>query len=523
MGEEIKPPKIQEDAADGESGYTIMEMMIAGSLLGFIAVALLPAVFSLVDNSKVQGFRATCSSFARAKLQEYVTGVAPNSNGGYIPTGFEYTKSRFQLEQDQCELNPNPASPGFRERVNGTAIVEDDEGGETDYGLQKNMQGFQLYVHLRHYNPRILTAGQPTRGCANADYQFFRLGDGIEITVTGMIRTHPPIDEGGRGRGTADQTTNVGKFGQLEDINGGALPNPALTCAVSQVIFPPKVPFRYYLGGDGKIRNMQSTISFSAGQTSSTREAMETHFRTIWKDSGSGGDSLDTPAIANIRSFAVAPDNKSVWVLRPGMLQLYRNCNDTSVSMSTAGGPIEYRGVPDCAAQVPILTGAGQNTWTGSGGTGIDPNIENIAVDFGSLISTNETSLSDDDVADDRIFGLFNSGSGGFGTTGTADASQIREFNKDTGLWESNTATSGSEYFSLPENRPRIRFMFIAQTFPSVTKPVLFFGDNSCYGDPTGATSAVQWVHCVSIFSSSDSNSSSDIRELPLQVEGVSY
>jgi len=501
----------------GDDGYSIMEIMIAGALLGFIAIAILPAVFSLVDKSKAQGFRATCSSFARAKLQEYISGVAENTAGGFIPTGFEYTKQRFQSQNSQCELSPTTSSPGYRERISDNTIVADDASGEVGQGLQANMQGFQLYVHLRHYNPRILTGGQPTRGCANANYQFFRLGDGIEVTVTGMIRTSPPVGNGGRGGE---------RFGKLEDISGN--PNPALTCAVSQVVFPPKVPFRYYLSGDGKIRNMQATISFSAGlgTTQSTREAMESHFRTIWKDP-SGNNTVSAPAIANIRSFAVSPDNTSVWVLRPGMLQLYRNCNsNNSVVMSSPGGDITYNGVPDCVAEVPDTAPPNQNTWTGPGGIGIDPNIENIAVDFGARISTDETSVTDADIADDRIFGLYNSGSGGFGTvsaSSSANASQIRQFNLSTGLWEVNTATSGSDYFTLPENRPRIRFMFIAQTFPSVTKPVLFFGDNSCYGDPSGTTSASQWVHCVSIFNSSDVNAVSDVRELPLQVEGVSY
>jgi len=468
-----------------ERGYSVMEVMIASGILGFIAVALLPSVFALVDNSKVQAFRSVCSTLVRSKAQEYVTGVGASAAGAVVPSGFEYTKQRFRDNHGQCQATTTGASPGFRENVNSNTIIPDTGGQEA--GLPANMKGYQQYVLLRHYNPRKIVAGsgnQPQRGCANANYQFFRAGDAIEVTVTGMIRTTGTAAAGGRdGR----------PFGKLQD-NGG-LPHPLLTCSTTQIIYPPRLPFRYYLGNDGKIRNYQATIAYSAAAPNATLEAMESHFRSVWSAVPSGG-TVNSPVLANIRSFAIAPDNKSVYVLKPGVIELYASCTDQTV---TVGG-IAYPGVPDCSRTV------GKSSWA------IDGNIENIAVDFRDLTSeaVEETTPV---TTDDRIFGLFNTGSTG---------GEIRQLQKGSGVgtWIANTAIEDSISLALPANRPRIRAMFISQNFPKVNKPSLFFVDNTCYTG--GSTSPSGWVHCASIFNSGDVNMSEDVRELPLQVEGVS-
>lgn len=475
---------------------------MAAGLLGFIAVALLPSVFSLVDNSKVQGFRSTCSAIARAKLQEYVTGISqvvtagtPTSLG-YVPSGFEYTKQRYQRNQGQCVAGaPPPGSPGFRERVNSNEIVSDTAGQET--GLHANMTGFQLYVLLRRYNPRKLDAGtgnQPVRDCPNANYQFFRLGDAIEVTVTGMIRTSPTYANGGRNTGGATQ----GAFGKLRDTNA-TTPHPLLTCSATQIIYPPRLPFRYYLGSDGKIRNLQASIAFSNQEKNASAEAMEAHFRNIWSADTSASATIASPVIANIRSFAISPDNTSAYVLKPGVIQLYSNCADATVTMENLSGtPVSYEMVPNCSLAATDITAFPT-----------DANIENIAVDFGTL--TSDAAETTPSPADDRIFGLFNTGSTG---------GEIRQFDKTLGRWIANTATDAAASFVLPANRPRIRAIFISQNFPAVTRPSLFFVDNTCYTGNQASNST--WTHCASVFNSADANMGQDIRELPTQVEGVS-
>jgi hypothetical protein len=213
---------------------------------------------------------------------------------------------------------------------------------------------------------------------------------------------------------------------------------------------------------------------------------------------------MNSPVVANIRSFAVSPDNLSLYVLKPGRLILYTNCSDRTVDIAPAVGPVlSFRGVPDCELE-------DFESWE------IGANIESIAVDFGHLLdpALNMAAVDEEGpyTSDDRIFGLMNSGSASLG--------EIREFNRSTGLWQTQTVGTG---FALPENRPRIRTIFISQTFPKVTRPNLFFVDNTCYTADLAVDRHGEWVHCASIYNSADSGQSQDVRELPSQVEGISY
>ena len=475
-----------------------MEVMISAALLGFIAIALLPSLFALVDNSKVQAFRSVCSTLVRSKLQEYVNGVSTTVDANdYAPTGFEYSKLRFQTYHSDCQATTAGASPGFRELVNSNSRVSDTAPNEDR--LPANMMGYQQYVLLRHYNPRKTDAAstgsnQPKRGCADGDanYQFYRVGDGIEVTVTGMIRTTPAYSSGGRGGA---------KFGKLEDQGG--LPHPLLTCSVSQIIYPPRLPFRYYLGSDGKIRNYQATIAFAANLPTASLSAMEAHFRSLWSLDVTGGTaSVNSRVLSNIRSFAIAPDNQSAYILKPGRLDYFGDCNDQNITIDGTA----FQQVPDCARDSLL-----NKTWS------VDSNIENIAVDFGAIL-TNDADGSEDTPfdTDDRVFGLFNSGS----TDG--DIRQLTRNADGSSVWTANTTDAdGGAAFTLQGERPRIRAIFISQNFPAVTKPSLFYIDNSCYTGTTAST-LPSWVHCATIFNSGDRNMIQDVRELPLRVEGVS-
>jgi type II secretory pathway pseudopilin PulG len=460
--------------ARDQRGYTLMEAMIAASLLGFMALALVPAMMNMLDGLKVQTFRSLCTSIVRAKLQEYVSGVGASAGVGvnpvalgYTPSGFEYSKLRFQ--QNAAECPTTVGSPGFREYINSNKIVADNASQETDstgVTVPGRMTGFQLYVNLRQYNPRVLSSGQPTRQCPDSTYQFYRLGDGIEVVVTGMLRVRPAYSAGGRGGA---------RWGKLDDQDNNT-PNPMLVCSASQVVYPPHLPFRYYMGSDGKIRNYLAAMASAA--TGAPPEAMEAHFRSLWM--------YNNVVLSNIRSFAVSPENNYVYILRSGSLARYGPCEDKTVTVNG----INFDGVPDCPA-------APEHVYAP-----LDPNIESVTVDFQDLTDT----------SDDLVYGLFNTGS-----TAAAGQSPIRRLDLSSSEWVDSTT------FSLPSNRPRVKGIFLAPTFPAApgTVPSLYFLDNTCYSSAGGTMSSTSY--CVSIFNSADQDMARDVRELPIQVQAVSY
>lgn len=505
-----------------DAGFSLIEAIIAGGLIAFIAVASLPSVFGLMDSSNAMGFKPLCAGAVRAKLQEYTNGVIESS--GYRPTGFEFTKTRFRnnFSNGICTTTPTATAPGMRETVYGNTQLASTATEYNPSAALSNtpavMRGFQLWVNVRRYNPRVLqlggtinTAGQgvPTRDCPTiADYQFYSLGDALEITVTGLVRTSPAIGSGGRGGA---------KVGKLQDLPNGD-PNPLLTCSATEIVYPPRIPFRYYLGPDGKMRNYQASIAFSGGAPDATKQAMETHFRSVWVQSSDGTVDGTVP-ISNIRAFAVSPDNKWVYMLRPGELSRYGPCYDDGTivkvgGVNTAiGGSVllegkTYLGTPDCPKLPSVAVnsdavGPDGQVWS------LDPNIENIAVNFGADLSS---------PLDDTLYAIYNSGAT---TTGGASSSNGILTATPPATASAITWTESSTY-SLPTDRPRIKGIFIAHSFPTSTKPNLFFFDNTCFtgaGTPTDST----LNYCASIFSSGDTAQQQEMRELPLQVEAISY
>lgn len=511
----------------GSAGFSLIEVMVSGGILAFIAMALLPAIFSVGDAAKISAFRAQCAAIVRAKLQDYMNGVADQTafDPDYKPTGFEYTKRRFQQYGGAaCSLTPAAGSPGFREEVFSNARVSAthrEQKGDGQF-LSRDLLGFQTWVMLRHYNPRVLTAGgQPARECPSnySTYQFFRSGDAIEVTVTGMVRTRPLIANGGRAQSALKEGL-VGKIGDLDDNT----PNPLLTCSATEIVYPPRIPFRYYLAPDGKIINLQAKLAMNAGVPGSAQAAAEGHFRHVWSTPvpiGTYDSSVRTPQ-TNIRSFAVSPDNRWVWVMRPGQLARYGPCFEepTAVTVNgvgrTVGGSIlvnvngvdeSLSGMPDCPSMPSRANFAvpdGQ-TWE------TDSNIENITVDFQDLT----------DPTDDLVYGFPNSGS--MSVTGVAGGQAgvlLATLGGGggpiyTATWTANMA------FTLPSSQPRIRGMFIVQTFPSVTAPNMFFFDNTCYTG--GSTTEGDYRYCTSLFSSADSRMDQEMRELPIQLDAISH
>lgn len=521
----------------GSAGFSLVEIMIAGGILAFIAVAVLPAVFKISESSKPSGFKAQCTALARAKLSEYMNGVADTSPGmfvsGFTPTGFEYTKARYKNNQSACSLNPNASTPGYRESVysNNILLSTDRElDAQSKPAMSKELLGFQMWVMIRHYNPRILsTGGQPSRACPSAEYQYFQVGDALEVTVTGMIRTDPAIGDGGRGGAP---------FGPYRDVGGG--PHPMLTCSVTDVVYQPVLPFRYFLTSEGVFVNLQAKLAENTGAPGATVHASQAHFRNVWSLStnvtGDPDGSSRVP-IHGIKSIVVSPDNRYVWVLRSGELARYGPCSETSsnviiggvtrnfggnIDVNIAGDVRSFQGIPNCPPRPSI------STFAIPGGTpdGLTwdmqahANIEQLAVDF----KTNYNPAFPADtvhITDDVLYGMANVGAGVVSGAGKLykvdDASPLPTSAPTQISWVTTND------FSIPPNKPRIRGFFIAQNVANAAN--LFFFDNECFSGESSGLSAQgrELRYCTSLYSSSDTNMQQVMRELPLQVEAISY
>lgn len=531
---------------NSQSGIALLEVLIATGLLLLVAVALIPALSELRESGKAVEFKVACSAIVRAKLQEYLSGSPSDTSTtdanagdyGQVLSGFEYTRGRMHEiaaggVASPCTADPfaDTTSPGFRERIANNTVVSDTFATDISAdNLPPGFQGFQLWVNLRHYNPRDLLDsscnagpdGTPDRCCPASltgtnKYQFLRSGDGIEVTVTGMIRTNTSTASGGRGcrpyagiydldpSSNSDLTSTSGTF-----CNNTAddLPNPILTCSVTEIVYAPKLMFRYYLGNDGHIRSLQSTPPASGG--GATAESAESHFRNIWSECPSGTSpcsaTINAPAIANILSFAVSPNNETVYVMKPGTLVQYGGatqgyCSDGQTVMRDSGDTtdITFNGVPNCPATP-------EESWANTGTVYVGNSVEQIAVDFNAY----------DDETDDEIYGYQNAGSSGLTVAGTSN--KLRKFNAATLMWDDTDTT----FTVQPVNRTLS--VFIAPNTSNVSgfEPQLYVVDNTCYEGPTGWTGTGESTHCVSAYNADDSQYSFTMDDLRIQVIGVS-
>lgn len=532
-----------------QRGVAITEVMIAFALLLFIAAALIPALTQLRRGGRVVEFKVACSAIVRAKLQEYLSGSAVDASTadanaddtGQVLTGFQYSRSRMHSLDASgvgpCTALPTVSAPGFRENISNNTTVADTSPTEAD-GPPPGWQGFQLWVNLRHYNPRDLrdatcavgTDSQPDVCCptalsGNTRYQFLRIGDGIQITVTGFIRTNTTTGNGGR---SCESWNGLYDLDPLGNTNIAActntaddVPNPSLTCSVSEVVYAPKLFFRYYLGNDGHIRNLQA--SAGGGTGGAKAESIETHFRSIWSTDSSSTGTLNTDAVANIKSFAVSPNNETVYVLKPGSLLQYGGtsgnnngfCSDQRVQMTDSTSTVRsYYGIPDCPAQP-------ENEWE------VHEDVSQIAVDF--------RDFNDD--TDDIIWGLQTAGP-------NASERRLRKFNYVSPPDTVATAPAANEPYiwydsashgdtSLPQfptvgasdYAKRVLSVFLTPVIPRIAglNPQLFVVDNTCYvGDPS-STSAATTSFCITAYNIEDSNLSYTMDDLRLQVISISH
>ena len=487
-----------------QRGFTILEALIASAVIIFISYSVMSWVRNITASSQLTSFRSTCSSYTRSKLQEYVSGKPMNGNYFGLAaktgmSGFDYTKLRYQIQNPptiltagtnpSCSTTPNLAQPGFRENISNNNVAANKSPLES--GGPQTIQGFQLWTSIRHVNPRVLSTGnQPSRDCPSAKYEFLEVGDALEVTITGMIRVRPSVAEGGRGGS---------KFGDLDDIDNNT-PNPQLSCSTTQTIYPPRIPFRYYLGKDGKVRTFQNTVSYNGSAANgnvnySGTEYAEAHFRHLWAAKPDVGSVSDT-ALANIRGIAISPDNTSAYVLRSGEITQYTSCNDSNLNglgTPSIDGKL-FSGMPDCNLN------SATTTWT------VDPNISGITVNFNKLSDFN----------DDDVYVFYNSGTVQALSTDTSSTVKMLKHPPGGGA---GTVVAPTGNFRML-NSPRVKGIFLAQPFPAVTSPSLYYYDNTCIGSSGFSNDG---TYCTTIFNSGDTVSGMDVRELPVQVQGISY
>jgi hypothetical protein len=279
----------------------------------------------------------------------------------------------------------------------------------------------------------------------------------------------------------------VGTSGGVKDINA-TTPNPLLTCSASQIIYPNRSPFRYFLGIDGKIRNTQSAEMIVTTGTAGTSSdaAIESHFRSLWSTDPTATGTTNSPPISGISGFAVSPNSTSVYLLRQGSMSLHTGCTKQAVVVNG----ITFNGAPNCAATPTAEWRINNNT------------IDAITVDF--------RDLADND--DDLVYGLLNTGPT---TTNRALVMANPTFPSPPANPLVNTVDfNESANYTLP-NIPRLISIFLVSNYPLTTPPSMYIADPSCYTGPSGSASGSTF--CVRVYNSSDLNLTYDMADLPMQ------
>lgn len=333
---------------------------------------------------------------ARTATQVTTAGVAMSTNGftyakvrynRYYPTACNGTSFATRLTGIPAAL---PATDvrrqlGMRECVGSSRAWLDTAtaaeplspkcpGAPTspDRLVAEEIPGFKLYVKLERVTPWLLPNRLPAASAqfdpacpnfggrddalgvfspaggfntapASSMYDFNANGDGIRISVTGVMDTQSA---------NASLTDFAGLHGSRWDD---------FVCAAQSTVYPETYPVRYYLSTDGRIYPVQG--SATNGATDETLATTRWILPSLYSQAAAFRSS-------GITSFAVHPLNAAVYVLRPGSLTRYGNC----------GGS-----VLDCSVNSAAMNGvsdAGQAGWADVQEFQINSNIRYIGVDF---------------------------------------------------------------------------------------------------------------------------------------------
>ncbi|MEW6056516.1 MAG: hypothetical protein AB1540_07860, partial [Bdellovibrionota bacterium] len=345
-------------------GSMLVESVMAGLLLSVAILAVAPAFFQGKLNSKIIDFQQICMSAVQAKLNEYrygsrvSIGANPNRithanagiNGlGGSATGFAYAKLRYNWQKYRyCPSHFGPTGTAPREVSSLPPVFFMEHLGreecfsgvgnepETyppgiatcpsaiDQRLRTDIPNMRIFVNLRRYNTVINPAG-PVEDCPghvlsapvnlgtdslgitymsedNQVYDFHMAGDMIKVTVTALVDIP-----------TGQQYAGIYKDDAREEL---------LTCQVSDYLKPHTHPARYWLSkDDGR----------------------------IYKWVGVGADN-NHEVFSNLRvpgaiGLLVSPDDRWVFILKPGRLIQYRNCGveaDQPLNCPLGVAPIEW-------------------------------------------------------------------------------------------------------------------------------------------------------------------------------------
>lgn len=296
-----------------ERGASIIEVMISMGVFAIATMVVLPFIVQGRKIARVSEFNDMCINAVRSKLHEYKFGAETTLDVSTTLTdeaglygnrniGFSYAKSRYNSERNNyCPRDlsstawaplsvaskpvpTNLAQLGREECISdiGTGGVPPTCTSPVDVSFRSNVRNFRLFVNLRRVNSILGREDCPWYDTSSS-YDFQHAEDVMKVSVTGLI--------------------DLSSTFVFADISSASVRASELQCQVSDFIRPPSPPARYWMQNDGRIFRWQGT-----GDNSGNYEV----FRSL--------------ASPNNLGFTVSPDNRFVYLLRPGVLIRYSGC-----------------------------------------------------------------------------------------------------------------------------------------------------------------------------------------------------
>lgn len=340
-------PEYQNDYVGGAKPQLIdltVSSRTSTSVNGGVTLAMNGFTYAKVRYNRY--FPQICNGVSTAtRLTQAVAAVPPTLQASDLQLGLRECVGRNWAWRD------GDVHAGSTSSLDGWCVDPQDQR------IAAEIPGFKLYVKLELSTPWPIAPGanagknaQFSNTCpnsggwtpagfaagANVDlYDFNGVGDGIRVTVTGVMDT-PAVSP------------------TLASFAGLPANDPrAFMCSAQGTVYPESYPVRYYLSTDGRIYPVQG-----GGNNGGNLPIL----RGIYSQTAG-------MLASGITSFAVHPRNLSVYVLRPGSLMRYSNC----------GGSIL-----DCET-TPTLNGVSDNGtpgWLSVQEFPLNPAIRYIAVNF---------------------------------------------------------------------------------------------------------------------------------------------
>ncbi len=347
------------------AGATLVESMIALSLFAGLSAAVFPLFTLSRKTIKQSSLRSECQRIVDLKAAQY------RKSFSYAAARY---KNKFNLGVCNSAGTSAATSPlwrgkvlGMRECIESSDPTVDASSwrdltidsadsfclSTTDVTTRQRLPGFKLYVRLTRSNPWITqpstpapssdpaardAADCPKDSADSTGYSFLGAQDGIQLTVTGII----------------DSVTTL-------------LSPTERQCQATTILEPTRKPFRYLLKADGRIYDASGmgTSGLSADESVDSMWVFQSIYSTDGTAPGLRERGLP------IRAFSVHPLNRSLWVLRAGLLSRYSDCGGTTLDCTTTPST---NGISD--------TGANRGSWPSVQNFTVSDSIQSIAVDY---------------------------------------------------------------------------------------------------------------------------------------------